>query len=243
MSDDNTQPENPFTRRGFIAAAIVMGVIVLAGVIVLVTSLTSPKGDPVVEPTSTGGPVASGSDKSVCGLEGFEEESTLTEAPDVEWELVGTVAVPTAQSAAGPGDLRSDGLRTCFAHTAEGALFAAINYVALSTDARTRPLLVDLIAPGPGRDAAEEAAGENPGEASNTRLQVAGFKVNSYSAEEAVIDVVWTVTSSGGQLVSFPTALEWVDGDWKLTLSDDGQPPFTSSPLASLGGYIPWAGV
>lgn len=242
MSDDNTQPESPFARRGFIAAAIVVGVIVLAGVIVLVTSLTSPKGDPVVQPTNTGGPVASGDDKSICGLDGFEEESTLTQAPDVEWELVGTVAVPEASSGAGPGDVRSDGLRTCFAHTAEGALFATVNYFAMSSDARTLPLLVDLIEPGAGRDAAEAAA-EGGGEPSNSRLQVAGFKVNSYTADEATIDVAWTVTSAGSQLVSLPMVLHWVDGDWKVVLTDDGQLPFGSAPLESLGGYIPWAGV
>ena len=52
MSDDSTQPDNPFASRGFIAAAIVIGVILLAGVIVLVTSLTAPH-TPVAQPTST----------------------------------------------------------------------------------------------------------------------------------------------------------------------------------------------
>lgn len=242
MSDDNAQAQSPFTRRSFMAAAIVIGVIVLAGVIVLVSALTSPKGDPVPQPTNTSGPTATGSDKSVCGLEGFEEESSLTEAPDVEWELVGTVAAPTASSAAGPGDVRSNGLRTCFAHTAEGALFAAVNYVAMSSDARTLPLLIDLIEPGPGRDAAEATA-ESGGEPSSARLQIAGFKVSSYTAGEATIDVAWTVTSAGSQLVSLPMVLRWVDGDWKVVLSDDGQLPFGSASLQSLGGYIPWAGV
>ena len=36
----NTEPRSPFTRRGFIAAAIVVGIIVLAAIIVLVTTLT-----------------------------------------------------------------------------------------------------------------------------------------------------------------------------------------------------------
>ena len=90
MSDDNTTPSNPFTSRGFIAAAVVVGVIILAAVIVLVTSLTAPR-DPVAQPTSTpSGPVASGDDRSICGLEGFETESSLTAAPETKWELVGT---------------------------------------------------------------------------------------------------------------------------------------------------------
>jgi hypothetical protein len=242
VSDDSTQPNKPFASRGFIAAAIVIGVIVLAGVVVLVTSLTAPH-DPVAQPTSTpSGPVALGNDNSVCGLPGFETESSLTTAPDTKWELVGTVASPIDPKV-GPGKIDSDGIRTCFAHTAEGALFATVNYVGLSSDARTRPLIVDLIEPGLGRDAVKTAASAGGGESPNSRLQVAGFKVNSYTAHEAVIDVAWTVTSSGGQLVSFPMVLHWVGSDWKVVLTDDGSFPFTLAPLSSLGGYIPWAGV
>lgn len=241
MSDDNTQPRNPFTSRGFIAAAIVIGVILLAGVIVLVTSLTAPH-DPVTKPTSSPSvPVASGDEKSVCGLPGFETESSLKAAPDAKWELVGTVATPTDPKGAGPGAV-SDGFRTCFSHTAEGALFAAINYVALASDSRNIPRIPDLIAPGKGKDAALAQATASPA-ASATRLQVAGFKVNSYSSSEATVDVVWSVTSQGNALVSFPTVLKWTGGDWKIVLNDDGQPPFAPTQLQSLGGYIPWAGV
>jgi hypothetical protein len=240
VSDDSTKPSNPFASRGFIAAAIVIGVILLAGVVVLVTSLTAPH-TPVAQPTSTpSGPVASGDDKSVCGLKGFETESSLTAAPDAKWELVGTVAAPTDPKV-GPGSV-SAGFRTCFSHTAEGALFAAINYVALASDSRNIPKIPDLIAPGKGKDAALAQATSSP-TASATRLQVAGFKINSYSAGEATVDVVWSVTSQDNALVSFPTVLKWTGGDWKIVLNDDGQPPFAPAQLQSLGGYIPWAGV
>ena len=239
MSDDSTQPSNPFTSRGFIAAAIVVGVILLAGVIVLVTALTAPH-TPVAKPTSTpSGPVASGDDKSVCGLPGFETESSLTTAPNTKWELVGTVATPTDPKGAGPG-LDDKGLRTCYAHTAEGALFAAVGYLAVGSDARNVPRLYELLADGPVRDQLQ--ATPSPGDPSSDRLQVAGFKVNAYSASEATIDVAWQVTSAGSQLVSFPTVLRWEHGDWKVVIDKNG-PPFAPSPLASLGGYTPWAGV
>ena len=239
MSDDSTQPSNPFTSRGFIAAAIVIGVILLAGVIVLVTSLTAPH-DPVAKPTSSpSGPVASGDDKSVCGLPGFERESSLSGAPDTKWELVGTVAAPTDPKGAGPGRV-DDGVRSCYAHTAEGALYAAVGYIAVASDARNVPRLYELLADGPVRDQLQ--ATPSPGEASSDRLQVAGFKINAYSASEATVDVAWQITSSGSQLVSFPTVLRWEHGDWKVVIDKNG-PPFAPSPLESLGGYTPWAGV
>jgi hypothetical protein len=236
---DNAQP-SPFTRPGFIAAAIVVLLIVVAGGIAVVVGLTS-QGDPDPTPTGTTGPGPSAEDESVCGLEGFETESSLTEAPDNEWELVGTVAAPTDPEV-GPGVVRDDRLRTCFAHTAEGALYAAVNYFGAASDARTIPLILDLIADGPGKDAAA-AAGSPSFDPSSTRVQIAGFKVNSYNSSEAVIDVALTVTTSGSQLVSMPIALVWQDGDWKLELADDGDFPFAAAPLQSLGGYIPWAGV
>lgn len=241
MSDDNTGRNSPFTSRGFIAAAIIVGVIILAAVIVLVTSLTAPH-DPVAKPTSTpSSPVASGGNKSVCGLTGFETKSSLTAAPKNKWELVGTVAAPTDPKSTGPGLVDKNGVRTCFAHTAEGALFAAVNYIALGSDARTQPRLIDLIEPGPGRDALKTAGTDIS--QSNSRVQVAGFKVNSYSTHEAVVDLVYMVISSNNQLVSFPMVMHWVDGDWKVSVTDKGQPPLAAAPLQSLGGYFAWAGV
>lgn len=238
MPNDNTQPSSPFTSRGFIAAAIIIGVIVLAAVIVVVTSLTTPK--PAAQPTATpSGPVADGSDKSICGLPGFETESSLTTAPSTKWELVGTIAAPADPKAVGPG-ANNGGLRSCYAHTAAGALFAAVSYIAVGSDARNVPRLYELLADGHVRDQLQ--ATPSSGDPSSDRLQVAGFKVNSYTASEATIDVAWQVTSAGSALVSFPTVLRWEHGDWKVVIDQNG-PPFAPSPLTSLGGYIPWAGV
>ena len=239
----STEPRSPFTRRGFIAAAIVVGIIVLAAIIILVTMLTRGATDtptPTTSPSASTAPSDNAADKSVCGLPGFEKVSSLTAAPDNKWELVGTVAAPNDPKGAGPGVIK-DGFRSCYSHTAEGALYASVTYIALASDSRNIPKLPDLIAPGKGKDAAIAAATGSPSP-SSTRLQVAGFKVNSYDGREAVIDVAWAVTSSGGALVSSPTVLKWVNGDWEIVLSDDGQPPFTSSPLENLGGYIPWSG-
>jgi hypothetical protein len=239
VSDDNTQPNNPFTSRGFIAAAIVIVVIILAAVIVLVTTLTTSP-DPSAQPTSTpSSPIASGNDRSVCGLKGFETKSSLTAAPATKWELVGTVAAPTDPKGAGPG-VAAGALRSCYAHTAEGALFAAVGYIAVGSDTRNVPRLYELLADGPVRD--ELKATPSPGDPSTDRLQVAGFKINSYTANEATIDVAWQITSAGSALVSFPTVLRWEHGDWKVVIDRNG-PPFAPTPLTSLGGYRPWAGV
>jgi len=238
VSDDSTQPSNPFASRGFIAAAIVIGVILLAGVVVLVTSLTAPH-TPVAQPTSTpSGPVASGDDKSVCGLQGFETASSLTTAPDTKWQLVGTVATPTDPKGAGPGLVDSDGFRSCFSHTAAGALYAAVNFIALGTDGTLRPRLTELVADGPGKQAITSS--ESTSGSDSARAQVAGFKVDSYDSGSATVDLALNYNT--GDLVSVPIKLVWQDGDWKLVLTDSGELPLKPAQLQSLGGYIPWAG-
>ena len=239
----NTETRSPFRGRGFIAAAVVVGVIVLAAIVVLVTSLMG-GGDepPVATPTSasSSAPTSSAADESICGLEGFETANSLASAPATEWELVGTVAAPKDPEGTGPGVTEENGFRSCYAHTAEGALFAAVSYVAVNSDSRNTARLYELLAAGPVRDELQSTT--QPGDASATRLQVAGFKINSYTSDEAVVDVAWQVTSEGGSLVSMPTVVKWEDGDWKVYISEDG-PTFAASPLENLGGYFPWAGV
>jgi hypothetical protein len=239
VSDDNTGRNSPFTSRGFIAAAIIVGVIILAAVIVLVTSLTAPH-DPVAKPTSTSSsPVASGGNKSVCGLTGFETKSSLTAAPPTKWQLVGTVASPTDPKGAGPGTIESDGFRSCFAHTATGALYAAVNFLALGTDGTLRPRLTELVANGPGKNASANSSSTNS-TSTNTRAQAAGFKIDAYDASSATVDLALNYNT--GSLVSLPVKLVWEAGDWKLVLTDSGELPLKPAQLQSLGGYIPWAG-
>jgi hypothetical protein len=179
---------------------------------------------------------------SVCGLPGYEETSSLDTAPTTTWKLVGTVAVPDDPQGAGPGRTDSAGLRTCYSHTAKGALYAVVNYMGESTDGRLRTQLAELVARGPGKEAVAKTLA-SPSSSSSGRIQVSGFKITAYSASEATVDVAAAVTSKGGALVSFPIVMRWEDGDWKIELSDDGTFPLDPSQIQSLGGYIPWAGV
>ncbi|MFL2002061.1 hypothetical protein [Microbacterium sp. A1-JK] len=240
----NAESGGPFRRRGFIIAAIVVGAILLLGVIAIVASLLTNRDDdepgPTSAPTTSSSTDPADADLSICGLEDFEETSSLDGPPSNEWELVGTIAAPVDTRGAGPGVIDANGFRSCYARTAEGALFAAVGYVAVGSDARNVPRLYELLAAGPVRDELE--ASPAPGDASATRLQVAGFKINSYTADEATVDVAWQVTSEGSALVSLPTVLTWEDGDWKVVIGENG-PPFAPSPLENLGGYTPWAGV
>lgn len=236
MTTSNPTPSGPFSSRGFVAAAIVIGVIVLAGVIVAVTALTAPKGEPPAVASAPSSAPAPSGDESICGLKGHEEVSSLTDAPDVEWELVGTVAAPTDPGGAGPGVIEDNDFRYCYAHTAEGALFAAVGWFAATSDVRNGPRIPELLAAEVRDDARLQLT-----QSTTDRAQVAGFKVISYTTDEAVIDIAYAITTAQGQLVNVPAVLRWEDGDWKVFLDEDTLE--RAGPLRSLGGYIPWAGV
>jgi hypothetical protein len=242
-----TGTPSPFRRRGFILAAAVVAVIVLAAIIVAVSFLTRGSTNPTTAPTTpapSASPTGDAADESVCGLPGFETENTLTSAPETDWELVGTVAAPTDPTESGPGLIDDAGFRSCYAHTAKGALYAAINISAMSTDSRLAPELSErFLVPGPGRDLAIERDKANQGGtgSENLRAQVAGFKIASYTAEEATVDLVFQVSTTGA-LVSIPTVLQWHDGDWKGVTDDQGNSPLEPAQLDNLGGYIPWSG-
>lgn len=242
---DNPSEQNPFASRRFILAAVIIGVIVLCAIILLVSNLagrhSTPSAQPTGPATSTTTPsAATDPDPSVCGLTGFEKTSSLTQAPKSNWQLVGTIAAPTDPKGSGPGKIGTDGFRSCYAHTAAGALYAAANFVALGSDATTRSMLASLVAPGAGRDAVEAQNGESNPNSSGYRAQIAGFNLNSYDAKNAVIDLA--LNYSDGQLVSMVLKLTWVEGDWKLVLDNSGNLPIPPAPLQNLGGYTPWSG-
>jgi len=222
-------------RSRLIAGTVFVLLLLVGGVWVFATATSRPGGTvETAAPTGT-----SRESESVCGLSGFETSSSLSSAPSAEWTLVGTVAAPS--TSAGPGTVDGAGFRSCFAQTAEGALLAAVNYVALSSDPRLQPDLWRLLEPGVVRDRVRDAYGDATGVPSSTRMQVAGFKVLQYDGASAVIDVAWQITGSQSGLVSMPIELVWLEGDWLVATTDAGL-PYAPTALQSLGGYIPFSG-
>jgi len=234
--------DSPFKRKGFIFGAVLFVGLFLAAVLIGLTSSRG-GGDPEPTPVATSSPTpdtaaqpAKG-DKSVCGLAGYEESGTLDAAPETTWAFVGTMAAPSSDTA-GPGVTGNDGVRSCYAHTVEGALTATANVWAMGSDARLGKLVTEqLTVEGPGRDAALARQATSSG--TGLQAQIVGFKVLSYTASDATVDVAFRLTN--GQIIGAAIALRWDGGDWKVLLTDQGDVPYDPVMLSSLGGYIPWA--
>jgi hypothetical protein len=224
--------KSPWMQPGFIAAAAIVTVLVLLGVVIALTGGSgSDAPRPTVPPPPSGATVP-----RPCDLEDVDQDVPKT-APRARWELVGKMIAPTAPSSYGPGEV-ADGFRTCFQRSPTGALYAAVSFWATltaKTDADTyRRLAVD----SPARARAIAAAkGQRSPQLDG--LQVAGFAFSSYARDRAVVRLAFRVEDGG--LVSADTPLVWKDGDWRYEVPlDEGRGSVAQVP--DLGGFIAWKG-
>jgi hypothetical protein len=246
QSTESTTASNPFTKPGFIIAAALVVALIAATVIIFLLPKGQGNAQPAPAPAETSGsatvsPSASTrADKSVCGLPG-SSETALGTAPKSKWELVGTMAVPTDPSTAGPGTAGKDGLRSCFAQSPTGALYATANIWAASFNGYAKQVYLELAADSPTRDKAVKAIneGKDVGGGSSPKLQIAGFIIHSYTPTAAVVELAFKTADGGYGALS--TSLLWEAGDWKLDMPAAGGG--TVRQISDLSSFIPWAGV
>jgi hypothetical protein len=242
QSTESTAESNPFTKPGFIIAAALVVALIAATIVIFFL----PKGQGNAQPapgsaesssTAEASPSASAAGESICGLPATSE-TALGSAPETKWELVGTMAAPTDVKV-GPGKTDDQGIRSCFAHTPTGALYAAVNLWALGSDpSKERAIAEQLAAKGPGRDAGMKAP-QTASPTSSVKIQIAGYNV-SYTANQAVVELAFK--ADNGALASVRTTLLWQDGDWKGVVADNGAPLEEPRQIRDLSGFIPWSG-
>lgn len=169
---------------------------------------------------------------SVCGLPSGDQEIPAS-APVTTWKQLGTATVPFAADTFGPGAVVGDEVPTCFAHNPTGALYAAGAIGGLVSAQKFAAVADHLAAPGPG----VEKVRDTP--SSDASVFVAGYQYLTYSEDLAVISIAFG--SSNGAYVAWPMTLEWIDGDWKVQVPEDGNAPF--SQLENLDQFEGWSGV
>lgn len=265
MSSSSDGERSPWAQRGFIAAAVVVALIAVLGVVLVLTGPSDEPGTVGAQPPETTSPAitaattpgasstSAGStttipapdDGSVCGLPEGEQTVPVSGPPDTTWDLVGTMAAPTAPGTHGPGEVR-DGLRSCFARSPLGVLYAAVNVLAATTDPDLRePLVRDLAAAGEGRDAALRLLAEpQPPVDTGTQIQVAGFTFLDYDQDAATVDLAVRAApvSGTGGYVHLAVLMRWEDGTWKLVVPPAGDLVTNVRALPDLTGYALWSG-
>lgn len=232
----------------FLMSAVAVLLLIIVGIILFVWVGNDDESDaapPAQTQAATPTPSASlaSSDESVCGLDATGG-TTLTSAPgDVEWEFIGGIAAPKSAEH-GPGVVdEQTGIRSCYSHTPEGALLAAAGQAASSGDPElyletVRALSVD----GPGKDLTIERAQRSISEGgANPPIEIAGFRLLSYTGDEATVEIVASA-DSGAELVYFTSSavMQWTNGDWYTKYKDDGSSGPVDGEVSDLSGYITW---
>jgi hypothetical protein len=223
-----TEPadQNPY-GRGFVAACIVIGAVLLCGGVLIIAGLsdsapapapaavaaadaTTPAGTP--EPVGPATPSPAGTTNG-CGLPDGDQAVPTTAPPADGWEVNRRVVVPRS-TVYGPAKVDADGFRRCFAHSPGGAVFAAYHAIAAMADQRrTVATVTKLMLPGPATEALlRELRAESVDEESDPS-QVAGYRVIDASRDRVTMALAMPVESA---YVSAILTLVWHDGDWRV---------------------------
>ncbi|MDE8670021.1 hypothetical protein PY310_15695 [Pseudarthrobacter sp. H3Y2-7] len=245
-STQNNTEQNPFTKPGFIISAALVVALIAAVIVIFLLPKGQGNAQPAPAPAESGSSAAASpsasaeAGESVCGLPS-SKETALGTAPKSKWDLLGTMAVPTDPSTAGPGTVGKDGLRSCFAQSPTGALYATVNIWASSFNGYAKQVYLELSADSPSRDKAVQAIKEGKDVSGGTspKVQIAGFIIHSYTPETAVVELA--IKSNDGGYGAFSTSVLWEDGDWKLDIPPAGGGAVRQ--ISDLSSFIPWAGV
>lgn len=252
MSELEPNPSDPqerstrerLGRAWTITSAVIVALIVLAGVAVVYITRDRDPAPPAAQP-ATEEPAPSASASAEEPSLPAEDQTVPTSAPeDVAWTLFEGVALPES-STAGPSRVEGP-VYAGYAQTPTGALLAAaqISYRYLITPGEGwREVVEQQVVPGPGRDAFVEARAQvsTTDVAAGTYGQLAGFRFVTYASDTAVIQYV-TRFENGNLQVTTDT-VQWIDGDWKLQLQPDGSESPTVQNVDSLAGFVPWSGL
>lgn len=249
---------SPFASPWFIAAAGVVAVLVVMGLVVTTTTLM---GDDAAEssgsgqqsqgthegqigeeeypqnPTASEVPHSDGS-QSVCGLTPGEGTDFTAWPADTSWETAGVMKAPTS-TVHGPGEVEDSGYRHCYAKSPSGAVFAALNFVAMGTDPLIAPDLAEhMYAEGAGKEAAQEDLDRNGASDQRVLAHFGGAKLMTYSSDRARVETALILENVDDAISATTVDLRWEEGDWKIVARDDGTMVIPPVVIHSLDGYI-----
>lgn len=257
-SSSSRESENPFTERGFLASAGVVGLVVLAGVVTLLSGPPSSTGEPTATGRTTPGTAATtraGSATSVAAA--LQADGTCappalqgTEVPvsqpaDTRWQPLDGFMLPRSATV-GPAVINGD-IARCYARTPTGAVFAALN------GSRRYQRTTDwgaaaqhLLAPGPGRDVymQQRATASGPNARPQQVLsgenapQPRGFRILEHNLDRVRVVLV-SKPFEGGPVTYATWTVRWIDGDWRVEVPTSGSPP-TSAPMNPDDPYVAW---
>ncbi|MFJ8896606.1 hypothetical protein ACIRCZ_18635 [Leifsonia sp. NPDC102414] len=201
-------------------------------------------------PTPAAGPAPATTTKpsapasaSVCPATVESTEIPQAGPADISWTALYGNAWPTS-AAIGPTKT-VDGIAQCFQHSPAGAALAAVNIIqstrTVDTVTAQKILATQFVQNAGLETATAELTKTYATQPPEGRVwgRVVGFKVESYRPDQAVLLLVeyWP---QRGQYTGYDVTVAWVDGDWKVQLTSDGQTSRNGDITVDPTGFTRW---
>jgi len=257
---ENTGDPSP----AWIGSAVLLGLVVIALIIVLIHAATrpqppsaaapptpTPSGAPPVGATSAPGSTSppsavagsGGGRPAGCVTTGTDQTIPTSPPSGVNWSLNAGFAVPSS-AADGPKLHGAAGIGYCYSHTPLGALLAASNLGrGTGTPQETQDAVLNLSVVPNEYSAQVASTPATADDQSGAGIQFAGFRIISYSPDQASITLATKVPGRTDTYPQLTVAMQWYAGDWRA-VPQAGPALFVAVASApSLAGFVPWSGV
>ncbi|WP_241778546.1 MULTISPECIES: hypothetical protein [unclassified Streptomyces] len=232
-----------YKQRSWQLSAGFIGVVVVVGMIVTLTSGHSGTADRANAAASvgplSGKSVPKGGRPQGCRTDDSAGDALPKAAPkDISWRTLGVSRVPVSASA-GPTRIEGD-LWWCYAHTPVGAVLAAHIIPSQMSGSGWRTVTKQQVVDGIGRDMFEfqRATVQDTDSGSSTPVaSYVGFIVSSYGSTGATVKLLL----KGEQGYAATTiVLRWSGGDWKVVPDDNGALHSPVAAVQNTTGYTLW---
>jgi hypothetical protein len=235
----STGPKPRSLRIVVAAVALVAAVVAAGAAVILLGGEKEPAGPPAQAASNP--PQDPTSNVDEAAPDGVGEP--LTEAPATEWISEGGVLVPVSREF-GPASVDERGVPSTFAHSPEGALFAAAQITArtgAAFPASVRQAVTAACVTGEADDVAafaETVAKAEPISAAQASM-TAAFDYLAYTPEEALVELVMDAGAEG-VYAAFRIAVVWTGEDWALQAPMNGDWNTAVRPVDDLDIFVPW---
>lgn len=241
-------------KRGWNSKPTAIAAIVVLALVVIVVLLSTLLG--VFAPANTGDErgtaakpaptsTASAGADGPCNVKVTDTSSTPKIPSDLTWKTGDEGLTWPVSKSVGPTKT-VDGFDACFARSPLGAALAAQTatwdqYGGKHTIAQS---LGFYIANSAGKQKTITGTEGQAGavETRQAGLNPAGFTVDAFTKDRSDVTLVYSFPSSSTGYVGLPCSLVWDDGDWKLSVLDNGELFSGNATNPSEGDFISWNG-
>ena len=252
MSEDNPEGgRSPLASTTFLISALLVVALVIGGAWVLFSRPTpTPEANPSTSPTAqvsgdqqptpNGGQESTESEASdsSCGMSATDASVPSAALPSVPVSVGDGLEVPSLNGG-GPGV--TEGISRCFAHTPTGALMAGANFMKWFSSKQQLPDVVStLMAPSADRDHLEAQVRAGWSGETGSAVSIRGYHFEDRGPNNALVVLAVSTPAYPNDLVAWPLAMTWVEGDWKVVAPAVDNWGERSIQSLQVEGFVEW---